>query len=220
MSFRKYANELFLKKHPEINGKILKKLQDALSAEYLYTKKIDSYNWLILVNNLLAFSVPLIVLTSLYLTKGTPLEPSHNIISTISSLILLILTGFMFITGIPDKKEKFIVARRINRRTQKECRDNLYNNKDNLSYFLNHIHDIDDDDLDKLGKVSSEEKQASFRYALEKLDLGCEVYCPVCNKNPLTHADDSKSCQMCGLPSDQNPNDETSQKKVESDDNP
>ena len=204
----------------EINQKILKKSQDALSAEYLYTKKIDFYSWLILVNNLLAFSVPLIVLTSLYLTKGTDLENFFNITSTLSSLVLLILTGFMFITGIPDKKEKFIVARRINRRTQKECRDNLYNNSDNLSYFLNHIHDIDDDDLDKLGKVSIKEKQASFRYALEKLDLGCEVYCPVCTKNPLTHNDHSKSCQMCGLPSDKNPSNETSQKKVESDDNP
>ena len=138
-------------------------------------------------------------------------------------MVLLILTGFMFITGIPDKKEKFIVARRINRRTQKECRDNLYNNSDNLSYFLNHIHDIDDDDLDKLGKVSIKEKQASFRYALEKLDLGCEVYCPVCTKNPLTHNDHNKSCQMCGLPSDpsdKNSSNETSQNTVESDNNP
>ena len=201
----------------EINQKILKKLQDALSAEYLYTKKIDFYSWLILINNLLAFSVPLIVLTSLYLTKGTDLEDFFNTTSTISSLVLLILTGFMFITGIPDKKEKFIVARRINRRTQKECRDNLYNNSDNLSYFLNHIHDIDDDDLDKLGKV------ASFRYALEKLDLGCEVYCPVCTKNPLTHNDHNKSCQMCGLPSDlsdKNSSNETPQNTVESDNNP
>ena len=207
----------------EINHKILKKLQDALSAEYLYTKKIDFYSWLILINNLLAFSVPLIVLTSLYLTKGTDLEDFFNTTSTISSLVLLILTGFMFITGIPDKKEKFIVARRINRRTQKECRDNLYNNNDNLSYFLNHIHDIDDDDLDKLGKVSIKEKQASFRYALEKLDLGCEVYCPVCTKNPLTHNDHNKSCQMCGLPSDlsdKNSSNETSQNTVESDNNP
>ena len=207
----------------EINQKILKKLQDALSAEYLYTKKIDFYSWLILINNLLAFSVPLIVLTSLYLTKATDLEDFFNTTSTISSLVLLILTGFMFITGIPDKKEKFIVARRINRRTQKECRDNLYNNSDNLSYFLNHIHDIDDDDLDKLGKVSIKEKQASFRYALEKLDLGCEVYCPVCTKNPLTHNDHNKSCQMCGLPSDpsdKNSSNETSQNTVESDNNP
>ena len=109
-----------------INPKILKKLQDALSAEYIYTEKINSFSRVILINNLLAFSVPIVVLTSLYLTKGTPLEGTLNTISTISSLILLILTGFMFITAIPDNKERFIVARRINRRMQKECRNNLY----------------------------------------------------------------------------------------------
>lgn len=181
-----------------VNPKILKKLQDALSAEYIYTEKINSFSRVILINNLLAFSVPIVVLTSLYLTKGTPLEGTLNTISTISSLILLILTGFMFITAIPDKKERFIVARRINRRMQKECRNNLYKFDDDLIYFFNHVHDIDDDDLDKLGKISIKERQAAYRYALENLDLGCEACCATCDRSPSSYNDSSK-CNGCGL---------------------
>ena len=181
-----------------INPKILKKLQDALSAEYIYTEKINSFSRVILINNLLAFSVPIVVLTSLYLTKGTPLEGTLNTISTISSLIILILTGFMFITAIPDNKERFIVARRINRRMQKECRNNLYKFDDDLTYFFNHVHDIDDDDLDKLGKISTKERQAAYRYALENLDLGCEACCATCGKSPSSYNDSSK-CNGCGL---------------------
>lgn len=182
----------------KINPKILKKLQDALSAEYIYTEKINSFSRVILINNLLAFSVPIVVLTSLYLTKGTLLEDTLNTISTISSLILLILTGFMFITAIPDNKERFIVARRINRRMQKECRNNLYNFDDDLTYFFNHVHDIDDDDLDKLGKISIKEKQAAYRYALENLDLGCEASCATCEKSPSSY-NDTSICNGCGL---------------------
>lgn len=184
-----------MKSDGNINTEVLKKLQDSYSAEYLYTSKINDYNLLILINNLLAFSVPLIVLTSLYLTKGSDLEPLINIISTISSLILLILTGVLFITGIPDKKERFIVARRINRRMQKDCRKNLYNDND-LSDFFNHIHDIDDDDLDKLGSVSKTLKQESYTYALEKLgSIGLQVACAECGQEVSKN---ENTCDTCG----------------------
>lgn len=89
-----------------INLDVMKKLQDALSAEYIYTEKIDFYEKLIFIYNLLCFCVPLIVLTSLYITKGDEnLEPLLNTVSTIASVGLLIFMGVIYLASIPDKKK-------------------------------------------------------------------------------------------------------------------
>ena len=183
-----------------INLDVMKKLQDALSAEYIYTEKIDFYEKLIFTYNLLCFCIPLIVLTSLYITKGNEnLEPLLNTISTIASVGLLIFMGILYLSSIPDKKEKFIVSRRINRRTQKDCKDNLEKTNEELSFFLKHINDIDDDDLDRLGKLRESTRKASYRYALE--NLGYDATCPKCKKSPDAYSRFfvGPSCKQCGI---------------------
>lgn len=182
------------------NLAVIKILQDALCAEYIYTERIDFYEKVIFIYNLLCFCIPIIVLASLYITKGnTVLEPIFNLASTIVSFILLIFMGIMFITSIPEKKESFIVSRRINRRTQKECKQNQTKSNNDLVYFFNHISDIDDNDLDKLGKISTSTKQASYRYALE--NLGYNAKCGTCYKLPTDYSWTifRNKCKTCGI---------------------
>ena len=183
-----------------VNLKVIKVLQDALCAEYIYTKKIHKYQKIIFIYNLFSFVVPIVVLASLYVTKGdTVLEPIFNQISTIISFILLILIGFMFLTSIQDKKENFIVSRRINRRSQKDAENNKYKSDSELVHFFKHINDIDDNDLDKLGELKKSEIQASYRYALEQ--LGYDAKCASCKKLPTEYKWSvfKETCNVCGI---------------------
>ena len=180
-----------------MNERVVQIRTDSLVAEYIYTVKLNYIKIITIVINVLTITVPIIVTSALLVTKGTNYENQLNILSIIISSLLLSLTILALIFQVEQKKENYIIARRLNIFVSNESLKNIEEKDLNLTWFYSYLVEIDSKDKENIGNVSKKLKQKAYRDSLEKLFPGKnDTVCSICLASPFKYK--KGSCQVCG----------------------
>ena len=180
-----------------MNQRILQIRTDALVAECLYTKKLNRLGYLSFSITVLTIITPILLSSALLIAKGTVYESNLNIASIISSAALLSLSVLSLILRIEQKRENYVIGRRLNIDISSDALELLNKEESELSWFYKYIAKQDSFDLENLGNVSEEEKKKAYLYSLKKLLPGrSDTVCPICNASPFLFK--KGNCQVCG----------------------
>lgn len=182
-----------------MNARIIQVRTDALAAEFIYTKKLNSIKIVSTLSSALTVLLPILFSAALLIYKGTPNEPFVNTISIILSAVLLVITIATFILELERKKENYLIGRRLNIAVANDALKLLDKNtgEQELSWFFEYIREMDAKDLENTGGVGSSLKKEAYRSALERLYPGSNnTVCSVCKASPFTFK--KGACQLCG----------------------
>lgn len=180
-----------------MNKRILQIRTDALVAECLYTKKLKRLGFLSITITALTVIVPIFLTTSLLIAKGTTYEAIMNLVSIVFSATLLSLSILALLLKMEQKRENYVIGRRLNIDVGNDALELLEKDDSELSWFYKYISKQDSFDLENLGDVSEKERKKAYLYSLKKLLPGrSDTICPICNASPFIFKDGS--CQVCG----------------------
>lgn len=180
-----------------MNQRVLQIRTDALAAEYIYTRKLKSIGYLSAAITCLTIIVPVLFSSAAFIAKGTPAESWMNIASGILSAILVSLSIFALIFRVDQKREGYLIGRRLNIDVSSEALELLEKNDSDLEWFYKYIAKMDSTDLENIGDVSDKEKRKAYLYSLKKLFPGrSDTVCSFCGASPFNF--NKGSCQMCG----------------------
>lgn len=180
-----------------MNQRILQVRTDALVAECLYTKKLKRLGFLSITITALTIIVPIFLTASLLIAKGTTYEPMMNVVSIVLSATLLSLSILALLLRIEQKRESYVIGRRLNVDVSNDALELLEKEESELSWFYKYISKQDSFDLENLGDVSEKERKKAYLYSLKKLLPGrSDTVCPICNASPFVFK--KGSCQVCG----------------------
>lgn len=180
-----------------MNKRILQIRTDALAAEYLYTKKLKSIGYLSITITCLTIIVPVLFASAVFVAKGTSIESWMNIVSGVLSAILISLAIFSLIYRVDQKREGYLIGRRLNIDVSSDALELLDKNDSELEWFYKYIAKMDSTDLENLGDVPEDEKKSAYIYSLKKLFPGrSDVVCSFCSASPFSFK--KGPCQMCG----------------------
>jgi len=189
------------------NDRILQIRFDALSAEYIYTRLLSKISHRSTLINALTILVPILFSSAILITKGTDNEKLFNNISIVIGAILLALIVWSLIAKLDQKRENYIIGRRLNisiasealKLLEKDCSDT------ELQWFYSYIVEMDSKDAENIGEISNKLSQEANRYALKKQIPGSkDVVCKFCNASPFTYKKPcffkckKNTCQVCG----------------------
>jgi len=133
-----------------MNERVIQIRTDALVAEYIYSVKLFYIRMLGNSISLLTVVVPILIITSLFIAKGSQYESQVNIAATIISSVLLSLTTISLIFHVDQKKENYLIGRRSNIYIANEALK-LVNEKDkNLGWFYNYLVEMDSKDQENI----------------------------------------------------------------------
>lgn len=180
-----------------MNKRLLQIRSDSLSAEYIYTDKINKIEVISVTSNTLTIIVPILFSGALLIAKGTKHEEMLNIISIALSAILLSIVIFSLIFRIEQKKENYLIGRRSNTYIANEALRLIELENLDLTWFFNYVNEMDSKDKENIGKISENLKKEAYRNTLERIQPGqSDVICPICKKSPFSYK--KGSCQVCG----------------------
>lgn len=180
-----------------MNQRILQVRTDALVAECLYTKKLKRLGFLSITITALTIIVPIFLTASLLIAKGTNYEPMMNVVSIVLSATLLSLSILALLLRIEQKRESYVIGRRLNIDVSNDALELLEKDESELSWFYKYISKQDSFDLENLGDVPEKERKKAYLYSLKKLLPGrSDTVCPICNASPFEFK--KGSCQVCG----------------------
>lgn len=173
---------------------------EALAAEFIYTRKIRTLSNLSTAINLLTILLPILVLTSSFILKGTQYEKCADIASVIIGSILLCLVIASLIFKIDQKKENYNLSRRENNIIASDAIDYMEDgttDESELKWFYKYVANVDSRDKENVGEVDIKLKQEAHREALKRLIPGsADVVCSVCNSSPFNFK--KGDCGICG----------------------
>lgn len=183
-----------------MSKRLLQIRTEALAAEFIYTRKIKTLSNLSTVINLLTILLPILVLTSSFILKGTPYEKCADIASAIIGSILLCLVVASLIFKIDQKKENYNLSRRENNIIASDAIEYIENgttDESELRWFYKYISNVDSRDRENVGEVDRELRQEAHREALKRLIPGsADIVCSVCNSSPFIFQ--KGDCDICG----------------------
>lgn len=179
-----------------MNKKVLQVRTNALSAQYIYTRKLERINSASIIINILTIITPIFILASLLIFKGGDYESIINNASIILSGILLSLSIFSLIIKIEDKKLNYSIGRRSNISVAEKALKNLNKNDDELEWFDTYISEMDSKDVENIGTVDKKLSQEAMRFALKQQHPGEETICSICHTSPFNYK--PGSCDVCG----------------------
>lgn len=180
-----------------MNDKVLQIRTDALVAEYIYTKKLKNIGYISIAITCLTILVPIMFSGAILITKGTNYEGTLNTASIVLSAALLSLSVLSLILKLDQKRESFLIARRLNIYVSSEALKLTDKADTELSWFYNYLAEIDSRDQENIGEVSENLKKEAYRHALKKLMPGrSDTVCSICHASPFKFI--AGSCQVCG----------------------
>ncbi|WP_338804361.1 mobilome CxxCx(11)CxxC protein [Xenorhabdus griffiniae] len=180
-----------------MNQRVLQTRTNALVAEYIYTKKLKRIGNLSITITSLTIIVPVLFTSATLVAKGTPIESYMNIASVILSAILVSLSIFSLIFRVDQKREDYLISRRLNIDVSSDALECLEKNDSELEWFYKYTAKMDSRDLENIGDMSCKEKQNAYRYSLKKLFPGrANTVCACCEASPFSFK--KGSCQVCG----------------------
>lgn len=179
--------------HPRLQ----KVIENSISAQYIYQKKLKKVNFTLIIISILTILVPIVVFISLYILKDTDYKDSSDLVATVISGSLLILSILALILKFDEKRLGYMIGNRVNRSIEERARNLVNENDDSkLELFFAHVADIDNDDKERIGDVPLLLQQEAYREALKKVDIHGKGTCGVCNASPFIYT--KGSCQTCG----------------------
>ncbi|MEX9873968.1 mobilome CxxCx(11)CxxC protein [Providencia rettgeri] len=180
-----------------MNQRVLQIRTDALVAEYIYTNKLKNIGRLSLAITCLTIIVPVLFSSAAFLAKGTTLESGMNIVSVILSVILVSLSILSLIFRVDEKREGYLIGRRLNIDASSDALDLLDKKDSELEWFYKYMAKMDSTDLENIGDVSDKKKKKAYIYSLKKLFPGrSDTVCSFCHASPFNFQ--KGSCQVCG----------------------
>jgi mobilome CxxCx(11)CxxC protein len=180
-----------------MNSRVLQIRTDALTAEYIYTKKLKHIDQLSVSITCLTILVPVIYSSAILIGKGTSVEFWINVISIVLSAFLLSLSIFSLIIRVDQKRELCLIGRRLNIDISSDALDVLDKDDSELAWFYKYIAKVDSNDLENIGDISAEDKKNAYLYSLKKLFPGrADTVCSFCQASPFNFK--KGSCQVCG----------------------
>lgn len=180
-----------------MNPRLQKVIENSVSAQYIYQRKLKTVNSALMIISILTILVPIFVFISLYILKDTNYKDYSDLIATIISGFLLILSVLALILKFDEKRLGYMIGNRVNRSIEERARNLLNENDESkLELFFAHVADIDNDDKERIGEVSVLIRQEAYREALKKVDIHGKATCGVCNASPFIYT--KGSCQTCG----------------------
>ena len=180
-----------------MNERVLQIRTDALAAEYIYTKKLKNIGQLSIVLTCLTIIVPVLISSAAFIGKSTPAEYWINMASIVLGALLLSLSIFSLVARIDQKRESYLIGRRLNVDISSDALELLDKDDSELAWFYKYIAKMDSNDLENIGSISNEEKNNAYLYSLKKLFPGrSDTVCSFCGASPFNFK--KGSCQVCG----------------------
>lgn len=180
-----------------MNNRILQIRTDALVAEYIYGEKLSKIGCISTAIVCLTVLVPIVFSAAILIAKGTEYESALNTASIALSAVLLCLSVLSLILKFDQKRESFLIARRLNIYVSSEALKILEKEEAELSWFYNYLAEMDSRDQENIGNVSEKLKQQAYRHSLKKLMPGrSDTVCSICHASPFKFK--AGSCQVCG----------------------
>ena len=179
------------------NDRILQIRTDALVAEHIYSKKLNTLNTLANTISTLTIIIPIILSAIILTSQNSQYKNEINAASVLITAILLSLTIGSLIFKTDQKRENYIIGRRSNIYIANESLRLLTEQDSNLTWFYNYLVETDSKDLENVGYIDEDLKKEAYRNALKKLIPGRnDVTCAVCRASPFIYV--KGSCQVCG----------------------
>lgn len=180
-----------------MNPRVLQIRTDALSAEYIYSKKLGQLSVLNTTINVLSIILPILITACLLILKGGEYESIANNSSIAISAILLSLVVFANIIHINTKNESYLIGRRSNIYVGNEALKILNKTDSELEWFYNYLVEMDSKDKENIGNASLKLRQAAYRDSLKRLHPGLNnTTCSICGASPFVYK--KGDCQVCG----------------------
>lgn len=172
---------------------------EALTADFIYTKKINDLANITKIINFFTIIFPVLILAVTSLAKGTCYEGLFNIISFLIGAIFLCLTIWSFVAGYESQKERYILGRRENKFIASESLKFLEakTQDSELSWFFNYVNERDSIDSENIGIYNEVLRQQAYRESLKRLIPGSsEITCAFCKASPFKF--EKGGCELCG----------------------
>jgi len=187
------ATDRFNSRH----GKLLQVRANALTAIFLYSRGlriISAFSNSLILASLLT---PIVILFALNKSIGTKFEDFIELVSYLSSALLLLLSITALVLRVDARKEAFLAARVANNFIANESLELLANPDQDLAWFLRYVSSQDSVDQNNIDKMRVSLRQEAYRESLKQLVPGdSSVTCSVCNASPYKFK--SGDCQLCG----------------------